>query len=227
MKFIFSKNNRAENKKSVILIHGLARTYRSMKKLGNFLSQKGFNVIYIDYPSRKFSIETLVDLIHEGILKNNIPRGEDTHIVTHSLGGIIVRLYAQKYGLHVGRVVMIAPPNKGSEVADHLSKLSLVKKIMGPALSELKTSDESLPNRLGIINFQLGIIAGTKSSNPLFSAWIQGENDGKVSLESTKTKGMKDFIAMPYGHTFICDRRKVLEQVVTFIESGGFFRLSI
>ena len=40
----------------VVLLHGLARTSSSMNALETFLSEQGYEVLNIDYPSRKYQI---------------------------------------------------------------------------------------------------------------------------------------------------------------------------
>lgn len=223
---VFSKNNilqkTSKKNETVILFHGLGRSYHSMQKLGNYLSEHNFNIIYVDYPSRKFSIEKLTTFIYDSLKQNHVVLNKNINIVTHSLGGIIARNLIKKYHLTINRVVMIAPPNQGSEIIDHLKGIKLFKSIMGPAAEELGTDPKSVPNILGAVNFDLGIIAGNVSLNPLFSYWIKRESDGKVSVKRAMIKGMKDFRIMPYSHTFIMQRKKVFEQISHFLKYGYF-----
>ena len=118
---------------------------------------------------------------------------------------------------------MIAPPNKGSELADWIAASELLSWTMGPTAVELGTSPDSLPNRLPAADFELGIIAGTGSVNPL-DDMVGGENDGTVSVESTKLDGMTDFITLPYSHTFIMQTEPVARQVTAFLRTGRFER---
>ena len=81
---------------------------------------------------------------------------------------------------------MIGPPNKGSEVVGKLRDVPGFYFIHGEAGLELGTGETSVPNQLGQANFDLGIIAGTRSNNLILSGMIPGVDDGKVSVENTK-----------------------------------------
>jgi len=208
----------------VILLHGLARTSSSMKILQKSLSKKGYSVVNIDYPSRQLPIAELASLaIEEGILKSQQLQCKKIHFVTHSLGGILVRQYTQTKTIpDLHRVVMLGPPNKGSEVVDRLKNLPGYTQIHGPAGLELGTADEDIPKQLGPVNFELGIIAGKLSINPILSSIIPGQDDGKVSVESTKIQGMKDFITLPTTHTFMMWNSESIHQTQYFLQHGLF-----
>ncbi|MDM8523645.1 alpha/beta hydrolase [Desulfococcaceae bacterium HSG8] len=207
----------------VILLHGLGRTSRSMSKLEKQLSRRGFNVMNIGYPSTKYPVEALVRQLDDQIMKSSPETAGKVHFVTHSMGGILVRGYLRKKRIrNLGRVVMLSPPNQGSEIADHLREWFLYQWLNGPAGQQLGTEPTSLPNRLGPVNFELGVITGSKSFNPLFSSWIPGEDDGKVSVASARIEGMRDFIIVPCTHTFIMRNDKVIRQVIYFLNNGCF-----
>ena len=204
-----------------MLLHGLARSDWSMRPLERRLEQADFSVENVDYDSVEKTPEELVADVgaRVGACCREAAR---LHFVTHSLGGILVRAYlGEQRPANLGRVVMIAPPNKGSELADLLNQAGLLGLAMGPTAAELGTSPDSLPNRLGPADFELGVIAGTVSANPLETV-IDGENDGTVSVESTKLEGMQDFIALPHTHTFIMRAEPVADQVLSFLRTGRF-----
>lgn len=208
----------------VILIHGLARTANSMNALEHRLSQKDFLVINVDYPSRKHDIDKLASLAIKPALAK-CPKNHSINFVTHSLGGILVRQYLSKNTLdQLNRVVMLGPPNKGSEVVDKLKEIPGFHFLNGNAGLQLGTGKASVPNSLGEANYELGIIAGTKSVNWILSTLIPNTDDGKVSVESTKLDGMSDHIEMPVTHTFMMNNKKVITQVINFLESGNFNR---
>ncbi len=207
----------------VVLIHGLARTASAMKPLIKPLENKGYQVVNVDYPSRKHPIETLAPMAVEtlGVLRCDNP--EKVHFVTHSLGGILVRYQAEKVGIEdLGRVVMIAPPNQGSEVVDHLRDVPGFSVFNGPAGLQLGTDSNSIPKQLGAVDFSLGVIAGTDTINPILSQYLPNPDDGKVSLESTQVDGMDDFIVFPHTHTFIMRSKAVIAQVLYFLQQGKF-----
>lgn len=180
----------------------------------------------IDYPSREFSIEELaVDAVSRGVLRCGVQDAATIHFVTHSLGGILVRFFLTENPLdELGRVVMLSPPNRGSEVTDVLAEFGLYRFIFGPAGQQLGTSSDSLVNMLGPAEYPVGIITGNEAS--FFDLWfagiIPGEDDGKVSVERAKLAGMSDFLVVPYTHPFIMRKEKVALQVISFLKSGRF-----
>lgn len=208
----------------VILLHGLARTNRSMAKLKKMLSKHGYKVINVNYPSTKHPIEFLAEEFLGKVIEqcSKIPRVK-IHFVTHSLGGIIVRYYLKHHQLsNLGRAVMLSPPNQGSEAVDYMKDTFMFKKINGPAGQQLGTDKDSIPLKLGAVDFELGVITGSKTFDPLFSMIIPGPDDGKVSVQRAKVAGMTDFLVLPYSHTFIMQKEEVIEQVIHFLEQGSF-----
>ena len=213
-----------QNSEVIILLHGLARTSRSMDKAGKLLAAYGYKIINVGYPSRKYNIETLAINTLAPALKQCASKDIlKIHFLTHSMGGILVRYYLSTQLIDkLGRVVMLAPPNQGSEVVDKLAGWPVFNVINGPAGLQMGTGKNSLPNTLGPVNFPTGIIAGDKTVNPLLSQLFPDTNDGKVSVSRTQVQGMKDFIVMPYSHTFMMQREAVIEQALHFIQQGYF-----
>jgi pimeloyl-ACP methyl ester carboxylesterase len=208
----------------VILLHGLCRTSRSMAKMERALTNAGYQVKNVDYPSRKASVQQLADdVIGKAVGDCQRDGAVKIDFVTHSLGGILVRSYLARHSIpSLGRVVMLAPPNQGSEVVDKLGWLFLFKWINGPAGSELGTGTNSTPNWLGAATFPVGIIAGDRSINWINSLLIPGRDDGKVSVERTKLAGMSDHIVIHATHPFIMRNREAIRQTIEFLRTGGF-----
>lgn len=215
-----------ENSKNqvVILLHGLARTHRSMQELGNYLGQQGkFKIINVDYPSRQLSMPELVNYLDQQLGQFELSTVDKIHFVTHSLGGILIRFYLKQHSLpNLGRVVMISPPNQGSELVDFLGDNCLFAYVMGPVAPQLGTDPDSLPNQLGSVQFPLGIITGNFSLNPLASLIIPGQDDGTVAVERAKVSGMTAFIVLPYGHSFLMNQPAIMKQTLQFLEYGRF-----
>lgn len=208
----------------VILLHGLCRTSRSMVKMKNALTGAGYKVRNVDYPSRTTSIQKLADdVIGKAVADCQQDGAAKINFVAHSLGGILVRSYLVRHSIpELGRVVMLAPPNQGSEIVDKLGWLFLFKWINGPAGNELGTDKNSTPNNLGPANFSASIIAGDRSINWINSLLIPGSDDGKVSVERTKLAGMSDHLVIHATHPFIMKNHEVIRQTIQFLRAGSF-----
>ena len=206
----------------VVLLHGLARSAGSMHSMADYLQKNGYSVCNIDYPSRHHVIETLTADFVLPSIRDCFSDGE-IHFVTHSLGGIIVRQIAAKHSeIQIGRVVMLAPPNQGSEVVDKLGNFGLFNWLNGPAGQQLGTDLQSLPNQLGPANFELGVIAGNRSINLILSALIPGRDDGKVAVRRAGLKGMRDFLVVEAVHPLIMGNDEVQRQTLHFLQTGRF-----
>ncbi len=207
---------------SVVLLHGLARTDRSFSKMETALVDAGYDVVNFGYPSRSNDIETLAEEVIPKAL-SQVKAGNQIHFVTHSMGGILIRQYLGKKPIeNLGRVVMLGPPNKGSQVVDKLQDVPGFELINGPAGMQLGTGEMSVPSQLGPANFEVGIVAGTRSINLILSTMLPSPDDGKVSVENTKLEGMADHIEVPVAHPFLMTNQRVIDQVIRFLETGKF-----
>ena len=213
-----------ESSDCVVLLHGLNRSYRAMEKMASGLQEAGFTTANVDYPSQTATVEELANLaVNEGLKKCRETGAVNIHFVTHSLGGILLR-YAQseKPIPELSRVVMLAPPNQGSEVIDKTRDWPTFEWFSGEAGLQLGTDEDSIPSRLGPVDFELGVIAGTGTMNPIFSAMLPDPNDGKVSVASTKVVGMNDFLVVDNNHHSIISNDLVIENTTAFLLSGKF-----
>lgn len=208
----------------VILLHGLARTSASMDTMAQRLQTKGYKVVNVDYPSRQMIIEKLAYIaVNKGLQFCRKEKSQKIHFVTHSLGGILIRYYlANQQIKELGRVVMLAPPNRGSKAVDKFSGIPGYELINGPAGYQLGKNKNSIPLSLGPANFEVGIIAGDRTINLILSTAFDGPNDGKVAVEDAKLEGMKDFLVVHRTHPFIMQGGEVIDQVLHFLQNGYF-----
>ena len=211
----------------IILAHGLGRTPASMAILANRLEEAGFRVVRFGYPSRSEPIETLVDRLRDEVERCCGDDPRRVHFVTHSMGGVLVRSYlSEQPEPHEGRVVMLSPPNQGSEIVDAFADSDLLRSFLGPAGSRLGTTPDGIASQLPPVRFSLGIITGSLSMNPIGSWLIPGPDDGTVGVERANIEGSSSFLVLPATHTFIMNRRDVAEEVVHFLRHGRFRRES-
>lgn len=227
------KKSTAHAGELVVLLHGLKRTSRSMRPLERLLVSEGYEVLNHDYPSSSAMVEELAAGVAKA-LRRPVQRARVVHFVTHSMGGIVLRLMRSAGALpNLGRVVMLAPPNQGSEVVDRFRENPLMARLFdafnGPAGKQLGTGAGSTPNQLGPADFELGVIAGARSSlvawllsakTPVFSE----RNDGKVAVRRTALSGMREHLVVDHSHTFLMSRPLVKRAVVNFLARGSFER---
>lgn len=209
----------------VILLHGLARSASTMNKMQAALEQDGYKTANIDYPSRDHAIEKLATLaVGDGLDACRAQSDVTTiHFVTHSLGGILVRQYLDGNDIEeLGRVVMLGPPNQGSAAVDELRGVPGFDWINGPAGKQLGKGAGSVPLNLGPADFELGIIAGNRSIDPITSAVLNNPDDGRVSVADTKLEGMDDFVVVKHSHAFIMRMREPIELTKRFLRVGSF-----
>ncbi len=216
---------RYQSSDCVVLLHGLNRSWRTMDKMAAALQEEGFSTANVDYPSSTMTIEELAPrVVGEGLSQCRQTGATTIHFVTHSMGGILVR-YVQAYdpipGL--GRVVMLGPPNQGSEVIDATRNLPGIGILSGEAGLQLGTDEESIPAQLGPVDFELGVIAGTGTINPFMSAMLlPAEDDGKVTVARTRIKGMDDFKVVPDSHFAMMKSDSVIAATARFLRTGSF-----
>ena len=223
----------------VVLSHGLNRSELSFVVMQKILQRHGYEVVVQSYPSTEADLFVLAE--------QTLPRAFDAceadtvHIVAHSMGAILVRIWlaqdrldvpvdqagltgpaAQDRRVRLGRVVMLAPPNQGSEVVDVFGDMRFFSWLNGPVSQQLGT--DGVAPVLPQARYPLGVIAGSRSVNPLFSALIPGRDDGAVSVAATALKGMTDHITLPVIHSFLMNNPLVLYQVLWFLREGAFAR---
>ncbi len=196
-----------------------------MEVMRDALVDDGFKVVNVDYPSRYHRIEELATIaVNSGISGcREIDGLRNIHFVTHSLGGILVRQYLAGNELpELGRVVMLGPPNQGSAAVDKLGAVPGFDWVNGPAGRQLGTDENSVPLALGPADFDLGIIAGKRTIDPVMSAVLRNTDDGRVTVEETKLDGMNDFVVVDHSHAFMMRMTLPIQLTIRFLRIGSF-----
>ena len=212
-----------EGEALVVLLHGLGRTPLSMVDMARALRSAGLSTCNQGYPSRDRNIEALAPYVASAVQRGRAAGYSEIHFVTHSMGGILLRYYLAMSDHDLsGSVVMLAPPNHGSEIVDALETVPGFAELMGPAALQLSTDQSSLPNQLPDGGLPTGIIAGDRSSDPWFSALFNTASDGKVSVPSTELMSMRDHLVLPVGHTLMMHDDDVHAAVLNFLQYQSF-----
>jgi len=214
------RKNRGE---AVVLLHGLGSHPATMTLLGMRLRIAGYRVVNPKYPSTTQPLEKLVDQLAAVVARCRADGADVVHFVAHSLGSIMVRAYlAEQKDSHKGRVVMLSPPNQGTEIVDAFQRSPLLTRLLGPVGARPGTDADSIPSSLGPADFEVGIIAGTRSVNPIGSWIIPGPSDGSVSVERARLEGAAAFKVIGGTHTFLMNRRDVAKDAIHFLREGKF-----
>jgi triacylglycerol lipase len=210
---------------TVVLIHGLGRSPRSMSVLQFGIQRAGFRVLSVGYPSRCIPIaEAVKDHLEPALAKLKVEPGSRVHFVTHSLGGIVFRAWAAQRdpAFPLGRTVMLVPPNQGSEIIDILQPLRWPRWVLGPVVDELGTASGSTPKALGAPPPETGVLMGNKATLPLFSHLLGDEHDGLVTTRGGQVEGLTDFTVLPVNHFTVLFRPCVMRAVRHFLQNGRF-----
>lgn len=218
----------------VLLLHGIARRAASMSVMEHALRAAGYETLNIDYDARHKPLEALAEDLHEEAGAFLQRPGGRVHVVAHSMGGLLARAYITRHRPPaLGRMVMLGPPNAGSELADLLCGQALYRplyhRVFGPAGAQLVTTpDTTLAALLGPVDYELGVIAGDRALN-LLASWfvLPGPNDGSVCVARTRMEGMADHIVLHVTHTLMMRHPEVIRQSLHFLRHGRFDRAGL
>ena len=207
--------------RAVILIHGIIRSSKSFGSLQDQLIEDGFEVIAFDYPSTQVDIHDSAEFLEQ--LIESLDGIEEINFIAHSLGGVIVRAWLDRHeDPRLARMVMMGVPNAGAQLASMLRDNRLFKAVFGPAGQQLVADPEGTISRLPIPEFEFGIIAGGRGCMSGFNPLLEGDDDGAVSVASTRLPGASDFIIVPVLHSFLMFNRDVVEHCSRFLTDGRF-----
>lgn len=194
-----------------------------MAPLDIALRADGEQVESIAYPSTLEGPQELADMFIRPALQRY--GGYDRlNIVTHSLGGVLVHYLLQSWRPgNLGRVVMTAPGLHGSEALEVYRRNFLFRMVYGPSAYRSGTGDDGFTRFLPkVATYELGVVAGCVSSDPIANLFIPWPHDGKISVPRTRLSGMKDHIVLPLAHDFLCNHPLAVFQIRQFLRDGGF-----
>lgn len=212
----------------VVLIHGLWRSAFAMRSIENSLNEAGYQTVNISYPSTSLPIETIADDYVGPAISECRSLSDRTHIVTHSMGGIVARAYLQNNRLpEGGKLVMLSPPNRGSELSMWLHEHSWFHFFVGTAAATLHSDDNGIVPELSEIPEPTGVIAGYREWSLWPQSWLPAPNDGMVSVESMVLEGMDDFVLINTGHAMMRYRDDVQNQIIAFLRNGQFDHIPV
>lgn len=204
----------------VFLLHGIGKGRMDMAPMARHLRKHGYAVVNWHYQSTKYKLEDLADKLATEV--ERFPEYK-IHFVTHSMGGIVVRTFLSRHEMsNLGRIVMIAPPSQGAELAKFMGNWPLYKFLFGPAGQQLKPGDEGTCASAGIPGCEFGIIAGGTGNDTGINPLLPGDNDGTVTVACTKLDGAQDFALLPYPHPLIQMMPRTTRLTRTFLEYGYF-----
>jgi pimeloyl-ACP methyl ester carboxylesterase len=206
----------------VLLLHGLGRSPRLFRPMVEALRAAGYEAVAIGYPSLTKDIDG-----HAAQLNRLLDRVEGVgrvSFVTHSLGGIVLREAlageaSWRERLALGRIVMLAPPNQGSEMASALDDLRLFRRLGGPSAGQLVKGGRYAALSDGV---DFGVIAGGTSGGRGFNPLLSANNDGVVTVEETRLAGARDFLIVTALHTVIASNPETIAATLAFLATGGF-----
>ena len=206
----------------VLLLHGMFRAKEAFHPMRRALHQAGYEAEAINYPSTQDTIESHADQV-ERLLERTRDVAQ-VSLVTHSMGGLVARELLGRdrpwrRRLQVNRLVMIATPNQGALILDHLLPLWPFRQLAGPAAHQLTA--EHLPN-LPVPDVPFGIVAGARGDGKGYNPLLPGDDDMTVSLASTALEGAEDQFVVPAIHTFIMQHPEVIEGTLRYLETGRF-----
>jgi len=199
----------------VFLLHGMARSRLAMTTISRRFKKVGYRTVNFPYSPPLQTLDEISDRLLLSIAQNT--GGKRYHLIGHSLGNIVIRnAFKKGYPPGLGRIVMLAPPNRPAKLARTFRNFFLYRWLMGD--SGQKLADDAFYETLPIPTAEFGVIAGTKGTTLL----SQTPNDGVVLVEATKLKGMKDFAELRRTHTFIMNAKDTFDFAKSFIETGAF-----
>lgn len=204
----------------VLLVHGITRSSKSMAGYREPLEKAGLHVFPFDYPSTRVDLDASAEYLHQVI--ESLEGIERIHIVAHSMGGVVARAYRAKHrDERLNRLVLVGSPQNGAEMADLArDKANLVfKTIFGPAGQQLITDQTGFLAKLPKPDVEFAVIAGGHAPNG-YNPLISGDDDGIVSVASTRLAGAADYLYVESLHLALNRNATAHAATVRFLQTG-------
>jgi len=210
--------------RAVILLHGIIRSSKSFSKLSRAIVNTGATVVPIDYPSTQVSIAESAQYLKRVL--SSLDGIDQIDLIGHSMGGLIVRTYLQmeqeRRDARLHRLVMLGVPNLGAHMATLLHQHWAFRWTLGIAGQQLVEGDSSFISTLPVPDLEFGVIAGGRGTAGGWNWWIPGDDDGTVTVESTRLPGAADFLTVRTLHTAMMWNLNVIEASLRFLKTGAF-----
>ncbi|MEA4936770.1 MAG: hypothetical protein VB102_09020 [Paludibacter sp.] len=208
----------------VYLIHGYAGPGFEMENIQKAIEKEGYLTENYIYQSMVKDVEVVGKEVFEKVQKENY---DTVCFVTHSMGALVVRaMYEQMDSLtafpFIHRIVMIAPPNNGSPVADFFAQFNFLKFIVGPNVNNLTTNPVTGAGKYPVPTCEVGLIAGHYGAQHGYNIFVKGDNDGVLIPEMTKLGIEKDVVFVKSSHVGLLFDKKVVKHVLLFLRKGKF-----
>jgi pimeloyl-ACP methyl ester carboxylesterase len=210
---------------TVMLLHGLGEGRASMRPLANHLRKSlDATVLLVGYAS------TAADLTAHGRALGDVmatlPPTVRVSFVGHSLGNLVVRRWmdlADDAALaRVDRMVMLGPPNRGSDLARQVGGAGMLATLAEGAARDLVIHWPRVEPTLAVPACEFGIVAGGRGDGVGFSHFLDGDDDAIVRVDETRLDGADDFLLVPVNHAAMLVDRRVKEATAAFLQSGRF-----
>jgi len=208
----------------IYFLHGYGGPGFEMKWILKAVEKEGYDCTLFKYRS----MVREVDSVGLDLIKKIQSDGADTiSFVTHSMGALVVRsIYEHIDSLAdfpiIKRIVMIAPPNNGTQVADFYYKSHFLRRILGPNLKNLTTDSIVGASRYPIPTCEVGLITGAFGGSKVLNLFLNADNDGMVIPEKAKLGIEKDIVHVKSWHFGLLYDRKVTRYVISFLKWGKF-----
>ncbi len=203
--------------------HGFLRTGVSMLPVRWRLRREGYREVLC--PTARYELADLPTLGAQAAARigalSDRHGGARVDVITHSMGGLVLRA-ALAHSPPLRRVVMLAPPNQGAQAAEKVRQILPIHRLGWDPLAPLlpgRPLHLPVPVDAGV---ELGILVGGTGDERGFSRLLEGDNDGKVRVAEARLAGAADFAVIPAGHSFVMARPWVLDQVLSFLDTGRF-----